>query len=74
MTQPRSFKAAQPLDAVARGLMDKGYTLGPRNDRFHEYTRLVKGESVIVVYACGCVLADDDQAAKTLLSVCGGGK
>jgi hypothetical protein len=74
MNKPRSFKAVQPLDTVARGLMDAGYSLGPRDDRFHEYTRLIKGESQIVVYACGCVLADDDQAAKTLLGVCGGGK
>lgn len=68
----RSFKAIQPLDVVARGLMDKGHSLGPREDRFHEYTRLVRGESEITIYACGCIRAEDDNAARTLMAVCRG--
>jgi hypothetical protein len=71
---PRSFRAVVPLDQLARGLMDQGFSLGPRDDRFHEYTRLNKGESQIVIFACGCVQAEDDSAAKTLLGVCGGAK
>jgi hypothetical protein len=71
---PRSFRAVVPLDQLARGLMDQGFSLGPRDDIHHEFTRLNKGESEIVIYACGCVQAQDDQAAKTLFKVCGGAK
>jgi hypothetical protein len=71
---PRSYRAVVPLDQLARGLMDQGYSLAARTDVHHEYSRLIRGESEITVFNCGCIRAEDAIAAKVLAGVCRGAK
>lgn len=72
MTTPRSYAATAPLDQLTRALMDKGYSLDPREDVNHEYARLASPDSQIILFRCGCVLAADERAAALLFAMARG--
>lgn len=75
-----AFRAAVPLADLARGLMDEGFKLCPRDNAFVEFARLGKPSryeptQVIVIHRCGWVCVDGPawQAAAALLARrCGG--